>query len=183
MDQINQRHSEALASLSKPPNYTAFYRGIETVNWMIHYPWVFSSAEIQADVDNYYFSTRRDIFQYVALDIFSQDKRSLKGYLVLSISRKKSKTVVKILDAHFSDPEDHRTAAVLSLQYAARHLADRIDIPGEFATYFKSRALLARLLKKQTRLFMFSPKSENSPLARSKGRIVLNYCDGDTAFT
>jgi hypothetical protein len=43
--------------------------------------------------------------------------------------------------------------------------------------------LLKPLLKRQTRLFMFYPKSIDSPLALSKENIALNYCDGDTAFT
>jgi len=183
VNQINQRHSNAPASLSKPSGYAAFCRGTETVNWMISYPWVFSSGKIRTEVDNYYFSTRRDIFKYVALEIFSPDKRSFKGYLILSISCKKSKTVVKILDARLRNPEDRRIAAFLGLKYGAEYLADRIDIPEEFATGFKSRTLSAHLLKRQTRLFMFCPKQTNSPLAISKGRIVLNYCDGDTAFT
>jgi hypothetical protein len=150
---------------------------------MIQNKWVHSAGEIQTEVDNYHFSKKRDLFKYVPLEIYSSDGASFKGFCVLSISRNKSKTVIKMLDSLFQDPKDRHMAVFLLLKYGARYLADRIEVPAEFATYFKNRRPLIRLLKRQTRLFMFYPKRVNSRLAFSRESIVLNYCDGDTAFT
>ncbi|MFH2218609.1 MAG: GNAT family N-acetyltransferase [Pseudomonadota bacterium] len=182
-DQLKFRHEAALRSPSTCPGRPAFYRGIDAVNWMIRYRWVVAPDELQAGIGHYHFSKSRDIFKYIALEIPSSHGSPSKGFLVLSVSRNKSKTAVKLLDFHFQDPKDRWCAAFLGLRYGAEYLADRIDIPSALAACFKNNRLLKPLLKRQTRLFMFYPKSIDSPLALSKENIALNYCDGDTAFT
>ncbi|UCF95239.1 MAG: hypothetical protein JSW39_14165 [Desulfobacterales bacterium] len=107
----------------------------------------------------------------------------MKGFLVLSISRNKSKTVVKILDFYFRNPADCKIAGFLALRYAHDFLADRIEFPVALEFFFKSHPLLSWLIKKQERLYLFHPHCQDSPLARSVGDIDFNYCDADTAFT
>jgi len=160
-----------------------FFRGAEAVNWMLKYPWVISRSDTITDMPNYYFSDVREIFRYVAIEISSPGAGLPKGFLVLSISHKKEKTRVKILDFHFNNPTDLEIAVYLALKYAKDFLADRIEYPAGLEIYFKKTIRFKKLTKKQSRLYMFYPGSSPSPLSDYTGRIALNYCDADTTFT
>lgn len=161
----------------------AFFRGVEAVNWMLKYPWVVSRSDTITDMPNYYFSGVREIFRYVAIEIRSPGAGLPKGFLVLSISHKKEKTRVKILDFHFNNPADCEIAVYLALKHAKVFLADRIEYPCSLQIYFKKTIGFKKLIKKQRRLYLFYPASSHSPLAVYKGKIAFNYCDADTAFT
>jgi GNAT superfamily N-acetyltransferase len=161
----------------------AFFRGAEAVNWMLKYPWVVSRSDTITDMPNYYFSGVREIFRYVAIEISSAGAGLPKGFVVLSISHKKEKTRAKILDFHFNNPTDREIAVYLALKYAKVFLADRIEYPDSLEIYFRKTIGFKKLIKKQRRLYLFYPASSSSPLSVYKGRITLNYCDGDTAFT
>jgi GNAT superfamily N-acetyltransferase len=161
----------------------AFHRDIEMVNWMLKYPWVLSRDTAAVRKENYHFARVRDIFKYIALEIYSQRDNASKGFLVLSVSHKKGKTIIKILDYYLKDLSDLKIIFGLSLKLAAHHLADRIDIPSEFQNYFQNKFLHKHLLKKKKRSYVYHPESTTSPLSSSADRIALNYCDGDTAFT
>jgi hypothetical protein len=150
---------------------------------MLKHPWVVSKSEKKTDVANFYFSIIREMFMFAAIEINSSDRGRPKGFLVLSISNKKEKTKVKILDFYFNNPEDREIAASLALRYAKVFLADRIDYPASLENYFKKTTGFKKLIKKQSHLYMFYPASNHSPLAVYNGKIVFNYCDGDTAFT
>lgn len=180
VDQINESRWGALDRHLIDP---AFFRGAEAVNWMLKYPWVVSRTDKITDMPNYYFSDVREIFRYIAIEISSPGAGLPKGFLVLSISHKKEKTRVKILDFHFKNPTDAEIAVYLALTYAKVFLADRIEYPCSLEIYFKKTIGLKKLIKKQRRLYMFYPASSHSSLAAYRGRIAFNYCDGDTAFT
>lgn len=181
VDQINESLWGALdRQLHDDP---AFLRGAKAVNWMLKYPWVASSGDKIKDMPGYYFSEVRDIFRYIAIEISSPAEGLPKGFLVLSISHKKEKTRVKILDFHFNNPSDGEMAVYLALKYAKVFLADRIEYPCSLKIYFKKTIGFKKLIKKQRRLYMFYPASSPSPLSAYIGKIAFNYCDGDTAFT
>ena len=180
VDQINE---SLWGALDQHLNEPAFFRGTEAVNWMLKYPWVVSGSDKITDMPNYYFSGVREIFRYVAIEISSPGGRRPKGFVVLSISHKKEKTRVKILDFHFNDPGDCEIAVYLALKHAKAFLADRIEYPGTLEIYFKKSIGFKKLTKKQRRSYIFYPGSSHSPLANYKDRIAFNYCDGDTAFT
>jgi GNAT superfamily N-acetyltransferase len=179
VDQINDE-LERNKMISYPA--PAFHRDIEMVNWMLKYPWVLSRDTTEVRKENYHFSRVRDIFKYIALEIYTQRENTLKGFLVLSVSHKKGKTIIKVLDYYLKDSSDLKIISSLSLKLAAHHLADRIDIPSEFQNYFQNKFLHKYLLKKKKRLFVYHPGSTTSPLSSCADRIMLNYCDGDMAF-
>ena len=180
VDQINESLWGDLDRHLKDP---AFSRGAQAVNWMLKYPWVVSRSDKMTDLPNYYFSGVRDIFRYAAIEISSPDGRRPKGFVVLSISHKKEKTRVKILDFHFHESNDAEIAVFLALRYSKVFLADRIEYPGTLEIYFKNTPGFKKLTKKQRRSYMFYPASSHSLLAKYKDKIAFNYCDGDTAFT
>ena len=180
VDQINE---SLWGALDRQLHGPAFFRGAKMVNWMLKYPWVASRSDKIKDMPGYYFSEVRDIFRYIALEISSPAEGLPKGFLVLSISHKKEKTRVKILDLHFNNPSDGEMAVYLALKYAKVFLADRIEYPCSLDIYFKKTIGYKKLIKKQRRLYMFYPASSPSTLSAYIGRIAYNYCDGDTAFT
>lgn len=160
----------------------SFFRGKKVVNWMLDCPWVVSGNERQADATRYYFSDVRAIFRYVAMEIHAEGRGGPQGFLVLSISHKKKKTRVKILDFCFNNPADDGIAAYLALKHARVYLADRIEYPRNLAIYFSRHLEFKKLIKKQSRLYLFHPRSSQSPLAVCRKAIALDYCDGDTAM-
>ena len=165
------------------PDLPLFFRGMKTLNWMLKHRWVVSKHEGINKAENYYFSMVRDIFRYIALEVYSADEKSLKGFLILSVSSKRSKRSIKILDYRFADPGDYDIAAYFGLKYAKEFLADRIEFPEPLADFFINRLWLKRLVKKRKRLYLFSPSSDDSPLAVAAPKISLDYCDSDVAFT
>jgi GNAT superfamily N-acetyltransferase len=166
----------------RQPAAASFFRGIECINWMLRFPWVVSGKERKTGRTRYYFSHVRDIFRYVTIEINSAQKGGPQGFLVLSISHKKKKTRVKVLDYYVNNPADGDIVTYLALKYARGYLADRIEYPANLANYFNQRAEFKKLIKKQSRLYMFYPRDDHSPLAVYRGKINLDYCDGDTAF-
>ncbi|MEE9495785.1 MAG: GNAT family N-acetyltransferase, partial [Desulfobacterales bacterium] len=134
VDQINESRWGAWDKDLIDP---AFFRGAQAVNWMLKYPWVVSRSDTITDMPNYYFSGVREIFRYVAIEISSPGAGLPQGFLVLSISHKKEKTRVKILDFYFNNPTDREIAVYLALKYAKVFLADRIEYPGSLEIYFK----------------------------------------------
>ena len=87
-------------------NISRFYRGIEAINWMLKYRWIISVQHEKAEAEPYYFSLVSELFDYVALEVYSADKKVFKGFLILSVLVKKGRTWLKILDFAFKDPTD-----------------------------------------------------------------------------
>ena len=180
VDQINP---EAQTVMQLPPEPVKFHRGIEAINWMLKSQWVVSAQDGQKDAGCYHFSTVRDLFKYVALEFYSADNKAFKGFLILSVSSKKGRTLVKILDFAFKDAADCFIAGYFGLKYANKYHADRLEFPEILLDYFNKNQLLQPLIKKQRRLYVFYPKKDESPLDEWVGDIALDYCDADTVFT
>lgn len=180
--QVKQiKHSEDAATLGT--NSPHFYRGIDLINWMLRYPWIQSSGEMKNRWGRYYFSEVRDIFRYIALEIYSGEMELYQGFLILSISRTRKKTVVKVLDYNFNNPADSKIACLLTVKYARDVLADRIEFPLCLEADFSCKFLRKFFLKRQKRTYLFLPKDKDSALANSAGELVLKFCDGDIPFS
>jgi GNAT superfamily N-acetyltransferase len=180
---VDRLDEELKSLLAQQSSSASFHRDLDTVNWMLQYPWVVSRKEAGKDVQNYYFSRVRDLFKFVALEIFAPDGNTRKGFLILSLSHKNYKSVVKILDYNFYNPQDAVIAGYFGIKYAKDLSADRIEYPESLNSFFEAQPLFKRLIKRKKRLYLFYPNTEESPLAVSAEKINLDYCDGDTAFT
>ena len=180
---VNRLDEDLTSLMAQQSPYASFHRDLDTVNWMLQHPWVVSRRDAGQDVQNYYFSRVRDLFKFVALEIFAPDGNTRKGFLIISLSHKKNRSVVKILDYHFYDSQDTFIAGYYGIKYAKDLLADRIEYPGSLSDFFEEQPFFKRLTKRKKRLYLFYPNSNDSPLALSAGKIKLDYCDGDTAFT
>ena len=178
--QIDERAQQIIRKQLDGPQ---FFRGIEAVNWMLRYRWLISAAHEKTEAEPYYFSLVSDLFDYVALEMYSADKQEFRGFLVLSIRIKKGRTWVKILDYAFNDPFDGDLAAYQAMIYAEKFNADRLEFPADLLNYFEQQPLLQPLIKKQQRRYLFYPKRQGSVLDDCVGKIKFDYCDADTTFT
>jgi len=159
-----------------------FPRGVDTVNWMLTHPWVVSRSDAAPDVPAYYFSSVRDLFRFEAYEVGSATDKP-RGAFVLSATRQKGKTQVKLLDGFFPDPTHTAAAGVIALRRGQDLLAHRIDLPLCLEGFLNGSRLLRRLTKRKSRLTLCHPRDPESPLACCAGKIRLDYCDGDSAFT
>jgi GNAT superfamily N-acetyltransferase len=180
---VSQIDAQARHIISRHLNCPRFFRGIEAINWMLKYRWIISAKHEKAKAESYYFSLVSDLFDYVALEIYSADKTLFKGFLILSVSVKKGRTWLKILDFAFKDPADGGLAAYFAIIYAKTFSADRLEFPASLLDFFKPNPLLQPLIKRQQRLYLFYPKTHGSAFEGCIGEIRFDYCDADTAFT
>ena len=182
VDQIDLQAQTAIRQRSEIPR---FYRGIEAINWMLKYRWIISAKheKAKAELEPYYFTLVSELFDYVAIEIYSDNKKVFKGFLILSVSVKKDRTWLRILDFAFQDPTDCSLAAYFGLIYAKKHSADRLEFPAGLLDYFEQNPLLQPLIKEQQRLYLFYPKAHGSAFEGCSDGIKLDYCDADTAFT
>ena len=91
--------------------------------------------------------------------------------------------MLKVLDLYCRDPKDIFIVGCLGLKYAKEYAADRLECPAGLTGFFSNQTDLTYRLKKKKRLYLFYPRSNDSPLARLAKKIKLDYCDSDTAFT
>jgi GNAT superfamily N-acetyltransferase len=180
---VAQIDAQAQQIIRSQLNCLRFFRGIEAINWMLKYRWITSAKHEKAEAEPYYFSLASDLFDYVALEIYSADKTVFKGFLILSVSAKKGRTWVKILDFAFKNPTDSDLAAYFAIIYAKTFSADRLEFPASLLGFFEQNPLLKPLIKKQQRLYLFYPKTHGGAFEGCIGEIRLDYCDADTAFT
>jgi GNAT superfamily N-acetyltransferase len=167
----------------QPALLPVFQRDLEVQNWMLHHPWVVSRSEAQSDVKNYHFSRVRDRFTFIGIEFYVPDEVPAVGYMILSVSSRKDKTVLKILDVFFKESEDTTIAAYTGLKYALANQAQRLEFPAQLNHFYLEQPLLQGLIKKKKRLYLYYPGHAGSPLAQRAPEIELSYCDGDTAFT
>ncbi len=180
---VAQISRQAEPTIRKQMNGPRFFRGIEAINWMLKYRWLISAAHEQTEAEPYYFSLVSELFDYTALEITSADSKAFKGFLILSVLTKKSRTWLKILDFAFKNPADGDIAVYLALLYAQKFSADRLEFPASLLGYFESHPDLQPLIKEQQRLYLFYPKKKESVLDDCVGKISFSYCDADTTFT
>jgi GNAT superfamily N-acetyltransferase len=180
---VAQIDGRAQQMIQRRLNGPRFFRGIEALNWMLEYRWLISAAHEKVAAEPYYFSLVSELFDYVALEIYSADQHELRGFLILSVQVKKGRTWVKILDYAFDDPSDDDLTAYHALMVARKFSADRLEFPADLLNYFEQNPLLQPLIKKQQRRYLFYPRSKGSVLEGCVGKIRLDYCDADTTFT
>jgi hypothetical protein len=159
------------------PHAPRFHRGRETADWMLSRPWVVSAADARPDVDGYHFSRVRERFAFIPM-------QAPGGDFLLSASRHRGRAQVKVLDLFFERPEGAAAVLPAALAAAQRFAADRIDFPAGLPRLPALPAWYRRRIKARRRLTLYRPARPDSPLAAAAaGELLLDYCDGDTAFT
>lgn len=155
-----------------------FYRGSKVVNWMLAYPWVLHPGQSDSEDLDFYFSDVKPEFESAAFEIFVDD--TYQGYLVFQFSVKGVYRVVKVLDVDL--PKDSWILP-LAMRYAKRKRADKIEMNFKHAARIEKTLLGKLILQRRERIYQCYPKSDESPLGRHWKNMVLDYTDGDMAFT
>jgi hypothetical protein len=159
-----------------------FYRSIQIINWMMNDKWIPTSKKRDANDSRYYFSEIRNVFNYIAIKVYSKANMDYKGFVVFSFSVFKLNSIMKILDYHFIEPKDSKYIIPLAFKYARNLRANFIEFPESIKMYLNTRTIMQFLLKKRQRAYLYYSKSKNSLLKKHSHEIELNYCDGDTPF-
>jgi len=162
------------------PGPSCFHRGLPVINWMLADRWIREIGTGPAALTGYAFSQVRDRFRYVALEIGRPGARA-PGFLVMSISTERSRTILKTLD-YRAAAGDRSVLLPLVLDVATTHSADRIEMPLPIFEAGRPGALLRLLPRPAARPYFCHPRPSDSPLAVALRDLRLDYCDGDTAF-
>ncbi len=180
--EVNEISKEAIELSGHNEPTTEFYRGRDIINWMLQYKWDPELDNAEERYSNYRFSNIFGFFKFIALDVYSANGKDYKGFLVLSVSLKKSTTILKILDFHFCHHADEKYILSITFKYAKDYLADYIILPYSLAVHCENKYRLRLLMNKKKHICLCRPKSKNSLLATSLHEINLKYCDGDIPF-
>lgn len=188
LEGISCREVEIINYESKESNNSEdyrFYRGIKAANWMLKYPWVKSKDQsLKETGTKYFFSEVREVFYNVALEIFSNEKNKILGYMVLSISQDGGFTMVKLLDHELSYHKKNEILLALVIKYASDVLADKVDITNEVAQPLLTDVMVkSHLLRKKERPYLFNMSDMTCKIARVMKNINPDYCDGDMPFS
>jgi GNAT superfamily N-acetyltransferase len=181
-EQVDEVRAETPAQKANLPE-VLLYRGPQIVNWMLRFPWVTEPGHSPTEHLPFYFSDVRDIFRYIALEVFTGQSKDYSGYVVLSVSKMREHLELKVLDVCLSRQADHRYVLPLALKFAHRYRADTILLPAWVVESVQKRFWAKITLHKKQRTTQCFPKGAHSPLAQAWQAIELNYCDGDMAFS
>jgi peptidoglycan/xylan/chitin deacetylase (PgdA/CDA1 family) len=161
-----------------------FIRNIEVINWMLQYAWIKNRGSLAKEQKTgYFFSEVRDLFKYIALEIYSKETRKKLGYVVFSISKENNKTTMKLLDHEIEATTKNQILIGLVLKYASSIKADKLDITSEVARQLTSENVVSSvLLKKIERRYLYYMSDMSGRLALAIKNVNPNYCDGDMPF-
>lgn len=180
---INRISDKFTAKGSASSAVPEFLRGPQVVNWMLQYPWVTELKANGSRRDNYYFTSSREQFKYLAFEYDTPGQARPAGYFVISVSTQKFRTTVKLLDCLAKQSAYYDSIGFTLLDFARKYQADHIVLPKSLAGLYKQNVFLKPFLKKRKRRYEFHPGAAESPLTALKDCIRLNYCDADIAFT
>lgn len=163
------------------PKAVEFVRNVEVVRWSLKYPWI--TDRVDFSTPRYQFSDLREFVRFVVLEVRMSGTTKLLGQIVLSISRDKGITTVKVLDHFLHDCDRYRALLAAGLKYAQSFLADRLHVPGGCRDNVAECGLLRRIFRLRQREYFCLPRRRDSVLEPVLDRISVQYCDGDTPFS
>ncbi len=161
-----------------PGDIVYFHRGVDVINWMIANPWYSSRGSA---ADDYYFDQPREAFFFRAYECYHRNTDQRLGYAVLSFSKERGYTTMKVLDRHLAVEEPERFVFDLALREALRLNVNVIECSEDFLPIINAKKTLRALTDRFERPYYlaFAP---DSPLKRAMDRIHLDYCDGERPF-
>lgn len=161
-----------------------FSRSKEIINWMLKYPWINSRENVENENNTgYFFSDVRELFSYIPIEIYSKGTKNKVGYLILSVSKEKDKTTLKLLDHELEIQNKYNILLGLIIKYALSYNADRVEFPDPIAQLLLSHKIVpSHLLKQKERKYLYFANDMSSRSALAMKNISPEYCDGDLPF-
>lgn len=157
-----------------------FYRDVDTVNWMIRYPWI---TENTTATFNYFFSYQRELFRFLPFELYSKQSGERLGYVVFSITKKKGLTLLKILDHALAEEVHILCILDLALREASRWRAELIVGPYKLWPYIKTYPPLRLLTQRYQRGYFIHSSPKKTIFPEDASELCLDYCDGDLPYT
>ena len=157
-----------------------FVRDDETVNWMIACPWILEGGVRQAD---YAFSSRREVFRYLAYGFRGGTPEENLGYVVLSVSSQEGRTTIKLLDHALSHERLRACAFALALREAARFSADVLECADAWRDLVEASRVLRSVTTPSDRVYLVHTRDPGGPLGTRRSALVVGYCDGEAPYT
>lgn len=159
----------------------AFYRGRDTINWMLANPWFVEAPA--SNGNGYYFGECRKLFRFIAVRIRETVSGRLMGFVVVSVCEEQGLVLLKVLDYAFDRPDDIRYLSTVVLRISAEYGADRLIMPEECAAGFRDSVFLRALTFKRQRAYFCYDRGRDSVLASVADRVKRQFSDGDCAFS
>lgn len=160
-------------------SYSSFiYRGPRVINWMMEYPWVLNKGESITEKMDYYFSDTREEFKYITLEI--TELNEAVGYVVLSMSKEKSRVKVKLIDHSDLGPVHLLSGAI---HVGRKYSADIIELPSYAVSSIRNKFLRWAYLQSRERIYQCMASSDNSSLAKAWHTMEFHLADGDMPFS
>ncbi len=157
-----------------------FQRDLSVVCWMLQEKWIHSRSETMQKEEKYYFSSVKDIFEYITLGFYSNDV--YLGYIVFSLGHFRGRITLKTLDYHLLPHCYPEFACKAALSLGSKYLADRVEMHQPMGNFLSKFGVFQKYLKQQHRRYLAYQGAEESPLKKAAHSVILNYCDGDSAF-
>jgi GNAT superfamily N-acetyltransferase len=159
-----------------------FVRTDDVVNWMIQYPWI--AEEPYRELD-YAFAYRRELFRFLAFELYHSVTGETLGYAVFSVTKEDGRTILKVLDHRLSDERYLPCVARLALDLAKEWSADVIECASEFNDCLRWSPFFLLIREKPSRRFFIYTRGEageGEADDERPTRLVLGMCDGDAPF-
>jgi hypothetical protein len=157
-----------------------FQRDLSVVLWMLQDKWIHSKKDGMKKEQNYYFSSVKDVFEYIALGFYSND--TYLGYLVFSLAHFRGRTTLKTLDYDLLPQCYPESACRAALSLGSRYMADRVEMHMPMGAFLSKFDGCRKYLKLQHRRYLCYQGAKESPLKKSTLSVKLSYFDGDTPF-
>ncbi len=157
-----------------------FSRDVDTVNWMIRYPWI---TENTTDTFDYFFSFQRELFQFLPFELYSKQSGERLGYVVFSITKIKGLTILKIVDHALAEEVPIICILDLALREASSWRAEVIVAPYKLWPHIKNYLPLRLLTQRSQRGYFIHSSTKKTVFPEDVSELRLDYCDGAQPFT
>lgn len=157
-----------------------FHRGDDVIRWMLDNPWVTDRGEDATP--GYFFSDHRELFRYSVVEVRRRDGECA-GHVVLSVSRDRGRTTVKLLDHRVNSLDGGRLLVAVGLRLAMDHQADDLYLPATCSVYLTSSRMLRAAFRREYRPYFYHSRQHDGWPASVADRVELDFCDGDCANT
>jgi hypothetical protein len=132
---------------------------------------------------DYYFSDVRSVFRNFALELYDTHSGHSRGFLVMSVSKKDERMVLKLLDHSLMDPSNRDILIAVVFRFANQYKVDLVELPEHLNRELEELPFSRWILHVKKRIYQFHPSKQDSPLGLHWKDIRLDYCDGDMSFS
>jgi hypothetical protein len=182
IEEVTSFSDEMLSSLPPSPRPN-FCRDAAVLNWMLNHKWILSDAAGDYRIKGYYFGGSVSEFRYVPLVLRHKGSNRIAGLCILSVSRDRTRTTLKMLDCHVADETVKPLVLAIALEYAEKLGASVLNIPADWMPLISNQALLAEIASVGSIYYFAKAASQPLDVGALLKQAELRLADGDMAFS